>query len=156
MNTTQPPQQRDLLTAAKIVFPVLFSNANGEANKYINLLSSERGENKEMSFELLLALIGSGKVTVLDAISAMKKYSRQDALRLGEAFAESISEDKDAISFMETVKADYPSLLGIVIKTRKWNPATIRQNLQPFMYTKELWLALAEMVLSDNLFQQTP
>ncbi|MCC6198875.1 hypothetical protein IT401_01515 [Candidatus Nomurabacteria bacterium] len=156
MNTIIPPQ-RDLLSAAKIVFPVLFAGANGEVNKYINFFSNERnGENKEASFALLLALIGSGKATVIDATSTMRKYGKQDALRLGEAFAESVTEDKDALAFMEAVKTDYPALLGTVIKTRKWDAGTIRKHLEPFVYTKELWFALADMVTANELPLGTP
>lgn len=147
ITTDQPEVDMEMLASAERLLPVLFQNSNGEINRLLNQLLTETVE-KDKAYSLLLALAGSKLLTVADAaIIINRQPNKERALQVGKRYILSNPSDSDAFTFMDEVIAKCPELVSEMMVSRTdWNLKKLRELLTKYLYTKELWLALAKRV----------
>lgn len=132
--------------AARTVLPLLFADANGETGRLMNQLLNEKLE-EDKAYHLLIALMGSKLLPIADVATVINRQkSKEKIVELGRAYINSDPKDDDAISFMEIVKEKAPELIAEMISAKKdWSIKTVREQLMKHLFTKDLWLRLAEM-----------
>ncbi len=140
-----------LAQAAYVGFKALYSDndAEGDRNNIVSQVISEKGENKEKAFSLLIGFGRTGLISSDAMVTAIDKVPPTEKAKvplLIKSFMEVEPTDTTAIALMESVKNSNPELLGEIIEGKKaWKKSDIRRQIKKYTYSEELWYKLEKI-----------